>query len=85
MNDCGTYQFCDLIEEIAGLNWPGLTPDDLVEAMWAYYAFSVQFRENLKIARSLYPTDPLLARLEAEECDTDNLSPWPGIAAPASG
>jgi hypothetical protein len=82
MHQYGTYQFYGVIEEIVALKWSGLSPDDLVEAAWAYHAFSVQFRENLKIARSLFPTDPLLARLEAEECDTDNLSPWPGIAAP---
>jgi hypothetical protein len=82
MLENGIWKFHRVIEEIADLNWSGLTSENLVEAAWAYHAFSVQFRENLKIARSVYPSDPLLAHLEREECDTDNLSPWPGIAAP---
>lgn len=75
------WDFQDVIEDIASLNWAGLSSSDLIELAWAYHAFSIQFRENLKIARSVLPEDVLLARLEAEECDTDNLSPWPGIAA----
>jgi len=50
---------------------------------WAYYFFSIQFRENLQIARMLYPEDVKLKQLEEEECDTHNLSPWPGVALPA--
>ena len=46
----------------------------------AYYFFSVQFRENLQIACQLYPNDCALQALRAEECDTDNLSPWRGVA-----
>ena len=41
----------------------------------------IQFRESLAEARRLYPADADLRRLEAEECATDNLSPWPGVAA----
>jgi hypothetical protein len=44
-----------------------------------YYYFSIQFRENLQIARELYPDDEKLRQLEASECNTDNLSPWPGV------
>jgi len=68
------------VDEICGLPWQGLSADELVEVAWAYWHFSIQFRENLKIARDLYPEDRKLRQLETEECDTANLSPWPGIA-----
>lgn len=45
-----------------------------------YYFFSIQFRENLEIACSLHPGDENLEELSAGECNTDNLSPWPGVA-----
>src|ERR1700689_3102130 len=70
------------IDEICALNWEGLTQDDLMGVAGAYYYFSIQFRENLEIACNLYPTDPLLTQLAQEECNTDNLSPWPGVASP---
>ena len=38
----------------------------------------IQFRENLEVAYRLYPGDLLKALVEGE-CDTDNLSPWPGV------
>src|SRR5450631_2067774 len=53
----------------------------LINVAWVYYYFSVQFRENLEIARSLYPDDDRLLQLDHGERDTDNLSPWPGVAA----
>ena len=31
------------------------------------------------IARKLHPGDDKLQQLEQEECDTSNLSPWPGV------
>jgi hypothetical protein len=46
----------------------------------AYYHFSVQFRECLEIARELYPDDERLLQLDHGERNTDNLSPWSGIA-----
>ena len=49
---------------------------------WAYYHFSVQFRENLEAACDLFPQDEKLAHLTSEECNTSNLSPWPGVALP---
>jgi hypothetical protein len=58
-----------------------LTIDDLTDVTWAYYHFSIQFRENLEIAIALYPDDSQLRRLKAEECETENLSPWPGVAS----
>src|SRR5437588_13103991 len=70
------------IDDICGLNWRGLTREDLVNVAWAYYYFSVQFRENLEITRALYPDDKQLLELDRGERDTDNLSPWPGVAKP---
>ena len=72
-----------VIDEICNLNWRNINRDDLFVAAWAYYYFSIQFRENLQIARALYPDDANLKQLEDEECDTHNLSPWPGVALPS--
>jgi hypothetical protein len=68
------------VDEICELSWSTLTSQDMISVAWAYYYFSIQFRENLKIARALYPDDDKLKHLEREECHTDNLSPWPGVA-----
>jgi len=57
-----------------------LTSEELTDVAWAYYYFSIQFREHLRIARAIYPLDQKLQQLEKEECDTDNLSPWPDVA-----
>jgi hypothetical protein len=76
------YEYPRVIDEICDLNWRALSRDEMVSVAWAYYHFSIQFRENLEIARRLYPDDPKLRQLEQEECDTDNLSPWPGVAQP---
>ena len=64
------------------LNWPELTRDELMAACAGYYYFSVQFVEAVDIACELYPSDPKLIELRHGECDTDNLSPYPGIAEP---
>jgi hypothetical protein len=45
------------IDEICELNWTALSEEDLIRVAWAYYHFSVQFRECLEIARELYPDD----------------------------
>ncbi len=74
------YAFEDEIDKIDQFAWSELTESGFIDAAWAYYYFSVQFRENLQIARSLFPEDAKLLHLEREECDTDNLSPWPGVA-----
>jgi hypothetical protein len=70
------------IDEICSLNWSDLDRTGLTGVAWAYYFFSIQFRENLEMACALYPNDKLLERLAREECATDNLSPWPGVADP---
>jgi hypothetical protein len=72
--------YSTVIAEICGFNWRGLSQSDLTRIAWAYYFFSIQFRENLEIARTLYPDDTNLKQLEQEECNTSNLSPWPDVA-----
>jgi hypothetical protein len=72
----------DAIAEICNLNWADLTQQDMIAVAWSYYFFSVQFRENLCLACEAFPADSALKRLFAEECDTSNLSPYPGIAQP---
>ena len=71
------------IDEICNLNWTKLTEEDIIRVAWAYYHFSVQFRECLEIARKMYPDDERLLQLDHGERNTDNLSPWPGVAATA--
>jgi hypothetical protein len=74
--------YLTVVDRICGLDWACIDRADLRLTAWAYYYFSVQFRVNLEIAHRLHPWDPLLSRLVREECDTDNLSPWPGVAEP---
>jgi hypothetical protein len=69
-----------VIDEICGYNWTGLTQHELLNVARVYYYFSIQFRENLRVARRLHPTDANLLRLEEGECNTSNLSPWPSVA-----
>ena len=69
-----------VIDDICNFNWINLTQKDLVNVAWVYYYFSVQFRENLEIARNLCPYDDRLRQLDQGERNTDNLSPWPGVA-----
>ena len=70
-----------VIDEICSFPWSSLSSDEMADVAWAYYFFSIQFRESLGEARRLYPEDTSLKKVEAEECDTSNLSPWPGVAA----
>jgi hypothetical protein len=71
----------DPVEGICTLDWKNLSIDRLIDVAWAYYFFSIQFRESLRVARDVYPVDAQLAELETEECNTSNLSPWIGVAA----
>ena len=75
------FSYQNVIDDICDFNWRGLTEDGLINVAWAYYHFSIQFRENLEIARQLYPDDERLLELDHGERDTSNLSPWPGVAA----
>jgi hypothetical protein len=68
------------IDDICNLKWSALNREELMAVCAAYYYFSVQFVEAVDIACGLYPSDPKLAELRAGECDTDNLSPYPGVA-----
>ena len=81
MTELSSFKYPQVIRDICDLDWQGSTPDEMVSVAWAYYYFSVQFRESLQAARSLHPADEKLAQLEREECETSNLSPWPGVAA----
>jgi len=80
-NESKIFAYEQEIDDICDLNWASLTEEDLISVAWVYYYFSVQFREGLEIARSLYPEDDRLRQLDQGERDTDNLSPWPGVAA----
>jgi hypothetical protein len=75
------FAFEHVVDDICDLNWVSLTQEDLVSVAWVYYYFSTQFRECLELARDLYPDDDRLRQLDHGERDTDNLSPWPGVAA----
>jgi hypothetical protein len=77
----GVCRIDRVIDEICSFPWPSLSSDEMADVAWAYYFFSIQFRESLGEARRLYPEDASLEKVEAEECDTSNLSPWPGVAA----
>ena len=75
-------RYLAVIDEIERLNWSHLSRDELMAACAAYYFFSVQFVQAVGIACRLYPSDSKLIELRHGECDTDNLSPYPGIAEP---
>jgi len=79
--DGDTASCAQVIGEICGLNWSALSRDELIDVAWAYYFFSVQFCENVGIARRLYPEDKRLEELDRGERNTDNLSPCPGVVA----
>ena len=70
-----------VIDEMCALSWSDLSKNALTDVAWVYYYFSIQFRENLEIACHLYPNDLNLRQLMEDECYTDNLSPWPGVAS----
>jgi hypothetical protein len=74
------FAYEHVIDDICNFNWINLTEEELINVAWVYYYFSVQFRENLEVARNLYPDDDRLRQLDQGERDTDNLSPWPGVA-----
>jgi hypothetical protein len=76
----GEMSYADAVGDICDLSWSRIDHVELTSAAWAYYHFSVQFRENLEIARDLYPYDDRLLELDRGERNTDNLSPWPGVA-----
>ena len=76
------FAFESVIDGICAMPWERLSGDDILCVAKAYYFFSIQFRENLEIACGLRPRDANLRSLRQGECDTDNLSPYPGVTAP---
>jgi hypothetical protein len=79
VRNCFAYE--TVIREICELRWEDLGNEDILQVAHAYYYFSIQFRENLEIAIRLRPQDQRLRELHRGECNTDNLSPWPGVTA----
>jgi hypothetical protein len=73
------FAFPVVIDEICQMRWETLDAGEVMQVAKAYYYFSIQFRENLEIACRLRPGDALLQKLSEGECDTDNLSPFPGV------
>ena len=59
-----------VIDAICNLNWPNLNDEDIIRVAWAYYHFSVQFRECLEIAREMYPDDERLLLIMASATPT---------------
>jgi hypothetical protein len=78
--DIRACSYEQIISEICEFGWPDFTEHDMICAARAYYFFSVQFRENLQLACELFPANKNLKLLKSEECDTDNLSPFPHIS-----
>ncbi len=76
-----TSGFQPVVDEICSLAWSKLDQAELTATAWAYYFFSVQFRESLQVTLQYHPDDAQVQCLVREECDTANLSPWPGVAA----
>jgi hypothetical protein len=75
------FAFEAVIDGICRMGWERLNSNEVMRVAKAYYYFSVQFRENLAIARARHSDNPKLAALWSGECETDHLSPWPGEAA----
>jgi hypothetical protein len=75
------FVFDAVIDGICRMPWDELDSDEVMRVATAFYYFSIQFRENLEIACARHPHDAKLAELYDGECDTENLSPWPGVAA----
>jgi hypothetical protein len=75
-------RYKQVVDDISNLAWDALSRDDLITVAWGYYFFSVQFRESLELACDQHPWDDRLLVLRDGECDTDNLSPFVGVADP---
>jgi hypothetical protein len=72
-----------IVDEICGLRWSEIDRNELLAVSQACYYFSVQFCETVKIACRLHPFDHLLAELREGCCNSDGLSPYPGVAEPS--
>jgi hypothetical protein len=71
-----------VVDEICRFRWSKINRNELLAVCRAYYYFSRQFCETLEIACRRHPLDHQLAELWNAECNTDILSPYPGLAAP---
>ncbi len=80
MSEMKKFEFTKVIQDISDLAWDGMGEADMTRVAWAYYFFSIQFRENLLLACEYFCDDQKLQKLKLEECDTSNLSPYPDIA-----
>lgn len=74
------FAFEAVVDKICALPWETISEAEVLRVAMAYYYFSVQFRESLEGALRVYPSDDKLQDLSLGECDTDNLSPFPGVA-----
>jgi hypothetical protein len=74
------HEFAQVIDDICRLGWSGLSRDELKAVASAYHYFSQHFCQSVDLACGLYPADARLKELREGECDTDNLSPYPGVA-----
>jgi hypothetical protein len=45
------------VSEVCSLEWVALDRFQLTAVAWAYYFFSIQFRENLEVLHRKYPDD----------------------------
>jgi len=76
----GDFAFEAVVDDICALPWEAISETEVLRVAMAYYYFSVQFRESLEGALRVYPSDDKLQDLSRGECNTDNLSPYPGVA-----
>ena len=81
MNAITADSYNVVVNEIVSMQWNSLSREDMKDVAWAYYFFSIQFRESLQAALVIHPHDESLRHLAQEECATANLSPWPGVAS----
>src|SRR5690242_3606228 len=72
-----------IVDEICHFRWSEINRSELLAVSQACYYFSVQFCETVEIACRLHPFDHLLAELREKLCNSDDLSPYPGVAEPS--
>jgi hypothetical protein len=78
----GSTGYQQIVDEICHFRWSEINRNELLAVSQATYYFSVQFCETVEMACRLHPFDPLLAELREEQCNSDDLSPYPGVAKP---
>tara|TARA_B100001989_G_C24540621_1_gene467343 strand:- start:1554 stop:2237 length:684 start_codon:yes stop_codon:yes gene_type:complete len=78
LSDC--FQASSGVERICNLGWEDLSENQVKRALHGFYFFSQKFVDNLRTASNLYPEDDGIKSLMQEELNTDNLSPYNGVA-----